>query len=60
MAPDGTLVSVLAPTLVDDDSRAVPVYDEPRVRYGADTLLLLDAGPARSAHTDRSPPSRPG
>ena len=42
MAPDSTLVSVLAPTLVDDDSRAVPVYDEPRVRYGADMLLLLD------------------
>ncbi|WP_406473142.1 hypothetical protein [Streptomyces platensis] len=42
VAPDGTLVSVLAPTLVDDDSRAVLVYDEPRVRYGADTLLLLD------------------
>ncbi len=42
VAPDGKLVSVLIPTLVDDDSGAVLVYDEPRVCYGFDTLLLLD------------------
>ncbi|MYT18171.1 hypothetical protein YWIDRAFT_07844 [Streptomyces sp. SceaMP-e96] len=43
VSPDGKLVSVLTPTLVEDDSRAVLVYDEPHCSYGRDTLLILDA-----------------
>ncbi|MFC9228963.1 hypothetical protein ACFTZI_08360 [Streptomyces decoyicus] len=43
VSPDGKLVSVLTPMLVDDVARAVLVYDEPHRGYGRDTLLVLDA-----------------
>lgn len=44
VSPDGSLVSVLVPTLATGERAAILVQDvSPRHRYARDTLLLLDA-----------------
>jgi hypothetical protein len=44
VSPDGSLVSVLVPTLATGERAAILVQDTPpRYRYARDTLLLLDA-----------------
>lgn len=48
VSPDGTLVSVVVPTLAAHNNPSVLLHDDPpKHRYARDTLLLLDAPSGR-------------